>query len=117
MTDTWIEETLYEDWHQSFRVEREIARVRSEFQDIVVFQSRSHGRVLMLDGVVQITEADEFVYQEMLAHVPLVAHGKARRVLIIGAGRWRRPAPRPAASECREGGNGRNRRRRDPAVA
>ena len=40
----------------------------------------------MLDGAVQITEADEFVYQEMLAHVPLVAHGNARRVLIIGAG-------------------------------
>jgi spermidine synthase len=84
--DAWIEETLYHDWRQSFRVERELARVRSEFQDIVVFQSRSHGRVLMLDGVVQITEADEFVYQEMLAHVPLVAHGSARRVLIIGAG-------------------------------
>ena len=40
----------------------------------------------MLDGVVQITEADEFVYQEMIAHVPLLAHGAARRVLIIGAG-------------------------------
>jgi len=40
----------------------------------------------VLDGAVQITEADEFVYQEMLAHVPLLAHGDARRVLIIGAG-------------------------------
>lgn len=40
----------------------------------------------MLDGAIQITEADEFVYQEMLAHVPLIAHGDARRVLIIGAG-------------------------------
>ena len=40
----------------------------------------------MLDGLIQITEADEFVYQEMLAHVPLLAHGDARRVLIIGAG-------------------------------
>jgi spermidine synthase len=41
---------------------------------------------MLLDGVVQITEADEFVYQEMLTHVPLLAHGDARRVLIIGAG-------------------------------
>jgi spermidine synthase len=40
----------------------------------------------VLDGVIQITEADEFVYQEMIAHVPLLAHGEARRVLIIGAG-------------------------------
>lgn len=42
--------------------------------------------MLLLDGAVQITEADEFVYQEMLAHVPLLAHGDARRVLIIGGG-------------------------------
>ena len=46
----------------------------------------SHGRVLLLDGVVQITEADEYVYQEMIAHVPMIQHGSARRVLIIGAG-------------------------------
>jgi spermidine synthase len=66
-------------------VKRELARVQSDFQDIMVFESESHGRVMLLDGVVQITEADEFVYQEMLAHVPLLAHGAARRVLIIGA--------------------------------
>ncbi len=65
---------------------RELARVRSSFQEIVVFESAGHGRVLMLDGAIQITEADEFVYQEMLAHVPLLAHGQARSVLIIGAG-------------------------------
>jgi hypothetical protein len=55
-------------------------------QDIVIFESFSHGRVMVLDGVIQITEADEFVYQEMLAHVPLLAHGAAANVLIIGAG-------------------------------
>lgn len=85
-TDSWVNETLYADWGQRFRVKRELARVRSDFQDIMVFESQSHGRVMLLDGVVQITEADEFVYQEMLAHVPLLAHGAARRVLIIGAG-------------------------------
>ena len=65
---------------------RELAHVKTEYQDILIFESGSHGRVLVLDGAVQITEADEFVYQEMLAHVPLIAHGDARRVLIIGAG-------------------------------
>ena len=85
-TDSWVNETLYADWGQRFRVKRELARVTSDFQDIMVFESQSHGRVMLLDGVVQITEADEFVYQEMLAHVPLLAHGAARRVLIIGAG-------------------------------
>jgi spermidine synthase len=52
----------------------------------MIFESPTHGRVMLLDGVVQITEADEFVYQEMLTHVPLLAHGAASRVLIIGAG-------------------------------
>jgi spermidine synthase len=85
-TDAWVNETLYAEWGQRFLVKRELARVRSEFQDIMVFESHTHGRVMLLDGVVQITEADEFVYQEMLAHVPLLAHGAARRVLIIGAG-------------------------------
>jgi spermidine synthase len=85
-TDSWINETLYPDWGQRFLVKRELARVQSDFQDIVIFESSSHGRVMVLDGVIQITEADEFVYQEMLAHVPLLAHGAAAAVLIIGAG-------------------------------
>jgi len=86
MTDTWFNETLYPDWGQRFKFVRQLARVQSPFQDIAVFETDSHGRVLTLDGVVQITERDEFVYQEMLAHVPLLAHGNARNVLIIGAG-------------------------------
>ena len=85
-TDSWINESLYPDWGQRFLVTRELARVRSDFQDIVIFESTSHGRVMVLDGVIQITEGDEFVYQEMLAHVPLLAHGSAENVLIIGAG-------------------------------
>ena len=85
-TDSWINETLYPDWGQRFLVKRELARVKSDFQDIVIFDSFSHGRVMALDGVIQITEKDEFVYQEMLAHVPLLAHGAAENVLIIGAG-------------------------------
>ena len=84
--ESWICEDLYPDWGQRFRVKRELARVRSAFQDIVVFESFSHGRVMVLDGCIQITERDEFVYQEMIAHVPLLEHGAARRVLIIGAG-------------------------------
>ncbi|MGH7102021.1 MAG: polyamine aminopropyltransferase [Acetobacteraceae bacterium] len=86
MLDSWVNESLYPAWGQRFRVQRELARVQSPFQDIAIFESELHGRVLMLDGVVQITEADEFVYQEMLVHVPLMAHGAAERVLIIGAG-------------------------------
>ena len=85
-TDSWVNETLYPSWGQRFLIKRELARVQSAFQDIVIFESFDHGRVMLLDGVVQITEGDEFVYQEMLTHVPLLAHGEARNVLIIGAG-------------------------------
>ncbi|HWA81133.1 MAG TPA: polyamine aminopropyltransferase [Acetobacteraceae bacterium] len=84
--DAWVNESLYPAWGQRFRVKRWLARAESAFQDIAIFESETHGRVLMLDGVVQITEADEFVYQEMIVHVPLLAHGAAERVLIIGAG-------------------------------
>ena len=83
---SWIDETLYPGWGQRFRVRRELAREHSLFQDIVIVESEAHGRVLLLDGVVQITEADDFVYQEMITHVPLLQHGAAERVLIIGAG-------------------------------
>ncbi len=86
MSKTWFNETLYPGWGQRFEVTRMLAQVSSAYQEIAVFDTPSHGRVLALDGAIQITEADEFVYQEMLAHVPLLAHGNARRVLIIGAG-------------------------------
>jgi spermidine synthase len=85
-TENWLDETLYDGWRQRFRVQHEVARLKTDFQDIVIVETLSHGRVLFLDGVVQITEADEFAYQEMITHVPLVAHGEASRVLVIGAG-------------------------------
>ena len=83
---SWIAETLYPGWAQTFDVLRVLASEKSDYQQIDIFESASHGRVMMLDGAVQITEADEFVYQEMITHVPLIQHGSAERVLIIGAG-------------------------------
>jgi spermidine synthase len=53
---------------------------------IIVFFSKSHGNVLVLDGIIQCTEFDEFAYHEMLAHVPLFAHKNPKNVLIIGGG-------------------------------
>ena len=82
----WRQEGLYPNWAQTFRVKEVLARERSAFQDIEIVDTVSHGRVLLLDGIVQVTEADEFVYQEMITHVPLIQHGAAQRVLIIGAG-------------------------------
>jgi spermidine synthase len=82
----WLNETLYPGWGQRFEVIRVIAQERTSYQDILVIETASHGRVLVLDGNIQITEADEFAYQEMITHVPLLAHGSAQSVLIIGAG-------------------------------
>ncbi|HSH43452.1 MAG TPA: polyamine aminopropyltransferase [Arenicellales bacterium] len=73
-------------WTQRFLVDEVLYRNRTAHQDLVIFRNSEFGRVMALDGVVQTTEGDEFVYHEMLAHVPVVAHGRARRVLIIGGG-------------------------------
>jgi spermidine synthase len=59
---------------------------RSEFQQIEIYQNLSFGRMLLLDGLVQTTERDEFIYHEMLVHVPLLSIEAPRRVLVIGGG-------------------------------
>jgi spermidine synthase len=82
----WFTETLHPWLAQRLRVDRVLYRDKTEHQDLIIFENERFGRVLTLDGVVQTTEGDEFVYHEMMAHVPIVAHGAARRVLIIGGG-------------------------------
>lgn len=86
MAENWIRETLYPSWCQSFKAENVLVDQESAFQKIKMIETQSHGRVLLLDGVVQVTEKDEFPYHEMITHVPLLVHGGAKRVLIIGAG-------------------------------
>jgi len=79
-------ETLYEGYGQEFRVDELIFERRTEHQHLVLFRNEVFGRVMALDGIIQTTERDEFIYHEMLAHVPILAHGNVRRVLIIGGG-------------------------------
>ena len=79
-------ETLYDALGQSFRVDKVYFESRTEHQHLMIFHNALMGRILALDGVVQTTEKDEFVYHEMMAHVPILAHGNARNVLIIGGG-------------------------------
>src|SRR3546814_12708443 len=67
-------------------MDRMLCQNESEHQKLVVFENRTFGRVLALDGVIQTTERDEFFYHEMLVHVPVLAHGAVRRMLIIGGG-------------------------------
>ncbi|MBN2907269.1 MAG: polyamine aminopropyltransferase [Rhodobacteraceae bacterium] len=85
MTD-WIRESLHPDYAQSLRVDEMLYDSETTHQRLKVFQNGTFGRVLTLDDVVQTTEGDNFIYHEMLTHVPILAHGAARRVLIIGGG-------------------------------
>ena len=79
-------ETLYDALGQSFRIDKVYFENKTEHQHLMIFHNAALGRVMVLDGIVQTTEKDEFIYHEMMAHVPLLAHGKVRRVLIIGGG-------------------------------
>ena len=86
MSGTWFRERLYGHWQQTFRVERELVRQTGEHQEMVLFETPDFGRVLALDGVIQLTSGDEFIYHEMMAHVPILAHGAMRRVCVVGGG-------------------------------
>ena len=79
-------EEMHADYGQFMEMERVVHRERTAHQDLLIFDTRRFGRVLVLDGIVQTTEADNHAYHEMLTHAPILAHGRARRVLIIGGG-------------------------------
>lgn len=86
MTADWFEETLHPGLHTRLRIDKLLYEGKSDHQHLVLFENPEFGRVLALNGVVQTTERDEFIYHEMLAHLPLLAHGQAREILIIGGG-------------------------------
>jgi spermidine synthase len=81
-----FKETLYDAVCQEYRIDKMYFESKTEHQHLMIFHNAQLGRVMTLDGIVQTTEADEFIYHEMLAHVPMLAHGEAKRVLIIGGG-------------------------------
>jgi spermidine synthase len=84
----WIAETLFDEFgfRMTFQVDNVLYETQTEHQHLVLFEQPFFGKMLMLDGATQITKRDEFIYQEMMSHVPLLAHGNARDVLIIGGG-------------------------------
>jgi spermidine synthase len=84
----WISETLFENFglRVSYEVDRVLYETETAHQHLVLFENRFFGKMLMLDGATQISSRDEYVYQEMMSHVPLFAHGRARDVLIVGGG-------------------------------
>ena len=82
----WFSEAQTPNVKLSIRVDRQLYSGRSEFQRIDVFDSPEFGRFLTLDGYMMLTEKDEFIYHEMISHVPMAVHPHVQQVLIIGGG-------------------------------
>ena len=84
--ELWFNEFHTDDVQHSIRVNRHLYSKRSDYQQIDIFDTPEFGRVLALDGSVMLTERDEFIYDEMITHVPMAVHPCVREVLVIGAG-------------------------------
>lgn len=82
----WFSENHTPNVQISIRVDKQLYSGRSEFQRIDVFESPEFGRFLTLDGYMMLTEKDEFIYHEMITHVPMAVHPNVKKVLVIGAG-------------------------------
>jgi spermidine synthase len=84
----WFAETLFDDlgFRMTFAADKVLYELQTEHQHLVLFEQAYFGKMLMLDGATQISKRDEFIYQEMMSHVPLFAHGNVRDVLIVGGG-------------------------------
>ena len=82
----WFSEFHTPDVKHSIRVSRQLYSKQSDYQRIDIFETPEFGRVLTLDGNVMLTERDEFIYDEMIVHVPMAVHKEAKDILVIGAG-------------------------------
>lgn len=84
--ELWYSEKHTEHVKLSIKVNEQLHSEESEFQRIDVFDSLEFGRFLTLDGYMMLTERDEFIYHEMITHVSMAVHTKAKKILVIGAG-------------------------------
>lgn len=82
----WIEETFHPHWRVRMKADKVLHEVETKHQHLAIFENATWGTVLILDGVFQLSTSDEFVYHEMMAHVPLMAMDRPRRVLVVGGG-------------------------------
>jgi spermidine synthase len=86
MDSNWLIEQLHPYYRKALHFSEKLADEQTEFQHIEVYQSEFFGKVLVLDGIIQLTELDNMGYHEMITHVPLLAVQHPRRVLIVGGG-------------------------------
>ena len=84
--ELWFTEKHTENVKLSIQVDRQLYSSQSEFQRIDIFSSKEFGRFLTLDGYMMLTQKDEFIYHEMMVHVPMAVHPEVRKALVIGGG-------------------------------
>lgn len=84
--DLWFSEMHTDNIKLSIRIDKQLYSAQSDFQRIDIFESYDLGKVLVLDGFLMFTEKDEFIYHEMMVHVPMAVHPDVKNVLVIGAG-------------------------------
>ncbi len=84
--DIWYSDHQTNDVKVSIRIDKQLCSVVSDYQRIDVFESPAFGRFVTLDGTIIFSQADEFIYNEMVTHIPMAVHPRVKRVLIIGGG-------------------------------
>lgn len=84
--DMWLKEGQIENAAMTYKIKETLVRKKTEYQDLAIVDTYSFGRMLLLDGIVQTTIKDEYVYHEMIAHIPLFTHPNPKKVLVVGGG-------------------------------
>ena len=84
--DLWYTEHHTDDVKLSIRVDRQLASYKSEFQRIDIFDSEEFGKILTLDGYLMVTEKDEYIYHEMITHIPMATNPEIKNILVVGGG-------------------------------
>jgi len=84
--ELWLVEEHTPGYSVNWKVMQTLHTEKTPFQELAVVETKDFGRALILDGIVQITLADEFIYHEMIVHVPLFTHPYPKEILIIGGG-------------------------------
>lgn len=86
MIKNWIFEAQFEDSKLGYKIKEELVRRTTPYQELAIYDTYDFGKMLVLDGTIETTVKDEFIYNEMMAHVPLYSHPSPKKVLVLGGG-------------------------------
>lgn len=84
--EMWLKEMQLKNTAMTYKVKETLVRKKTEYQDLAIVDTEDFGRMLVLDGIIQTTIKDEFVYHEMITHIPLFTHPEPKKVLVVGGG-------------------------------